>query len=222
MRITVSAAALVVAALLLLAAPAGATVNGADGVTARLDGIPQHGRVLGSPNAPVTLTYFHELKCPFCRNFELHQLPTLIGREVRRGQLRIVAQPMAFIGDDSPGAARTALAFAQQNLYWNFIDLFYRNQQDETTVYATPDFLFGLASAVPGADPTAALAWAGTAPAEAALAKSERVAKRAHVNGTPTLYLSRTGRPMKSGEMLWRSTAKLVRREYHLVRRQKL
>src|ERR1700685_790661 len=46
-------------------------------VDALLAGIPQSGDVLGSPTAPVTLQYYGDLECPFCREFTLTSLPTL-------------------------------------------------------------------------------------------------------------------------------------------------
>ena len=47
------------------------------------------------------------------------------------------------IGDlvDSTEAAKAALAAGEQNRYWNYIELFYRNQGLEDSGYVTDDFL---------------------------------------------------------------------------------
>src|ERR1700722_19076614 len=40
-------------------------------VTSLLTGIPQRGSALGNPTAALTLQYFADLQCPFCREFML-------------------------------------------------------------------------------------------------------------------------------------------------------
>src|SRR5271154_2263812 len=42
-------------------------------VASLLAGIPQRGNTLGDPTAPVTLEYFGDLQCPFCRQFTLDE-----------------------------------------------------------------------------------------------------------------------------------------------------
>src|SRR5438132_4702968 len=58
-------------------------------VSSLLAGIRQQGSTLGDPKAPVTLEYFADLQCPFCRRFTLLVLPSLIQRYVRSGELKI-------------------------------------------------------------------------------------------------------------------------------------
>lgn len=47
--------------------PAG--IQGADAVLAELEGVPQHGTVLGDPDAPITVGELAELECPVCAEF---------------------------------------------------------------------------------------------------------------------------------------------------------
>src|SRR5262245_10213160 len=42
----------------------------AETVQRELKGIPQHGLVLGSPNAPLTMVQYVDLQCPACRAYE--------------------------------------------------------------------------------------------------------------------------------------------------------
>src|SRR5262249_46701091 len=79
----------------------GNAVPGAGAVHALLKGVPQHGNVLGSPNAPVTMAEYVDLQCPYCRQFELSVMPKLVSNYVRTGKLRIELRPVAFIGADS-------------------------------------------------------------------------------------------------------------------------
>jgi protein-disulfide isomerase len=131
-------------------------------VTSEFAGIPEHGTTLGNPSAPGTMHEYADLKCPICREYSLTILPKLISRYVRPGKLKIVFEPQHFVGEqynpgDSGAAATFALAAARQNRMWPFSELFYTNQQDETTRYVTDAFLRQIASGVPGLDADRAL-----------------------------------------------------------------
>jgi hypothetical protein len=58
-------------------------------INALLSDIPQRASTLGEPVAPVALEYFGDLECPYCRDFSLEVLPSLIRRWVRTGNVRI-------------------------------------------------------------------------------------------------------------------------------------
>jgi protein-disulfide isomerase len=63
--------------------------EGSEQVDVLLAGLTQIANALGSPTAPVTLEYFGDLECPFCREFTLGVLPSIIEKSVRAGDLRI-------------------------------------------------------------------------------------------------------------------------------------
>jgi len=60
-----------------------------EAVGSLLEDIPQSANVLGRVDAPITLEYFGDLQCPFCRDFSLGVLPAIIQRWVRTGTLRV-------------------------------------------------------------------------------------------------------------------------------------
>src|SRR4051794_10011141 len=134
------------------------SVAGARESSAMLAGIPQNGIVLGNAKAPVRVIEFADLQCPFCRNYALNTMPSLVKDYVRPGKVRMEFRSLAFIGDDSVRAARVAEAAAQQNKLWNFVDLAYFNQGKENSGWANDAALKRLAGAVPGLDANRAFA----------------------------------------------------------------
>src|SRR5437763_2329441 len=115
-------------------------------------GIPQQSVVLGRPSAPVTLTEFADLQCPFCREYTAKVLPTLVRDYVRTGKVKMVFRDLAFLGDDSAKAGRAAAAAGAQSKLWQFIDAFYADQGDENSGYVTDSFVRGIAQKAPGLD----------------------------------------------------------------------
>jgi protein-disulfide isomerase len=165
-------------------------------VTSLLSGIPQSGNVLGSPKAPLTLKYFGDLECPICKTFTLSVLPTLIPQFVRTGKLKIEYHSLE-TATREPEIFKTqqvaALAAGKQNHAWDFIELFYHEQGEESTGYVTESYLQGLASQVPG---LSLAAWT-TARSDPTLANDitsdAQAANQAGFNGTPAFQLGKTG-----------------------------
>lgn len=121
--------------------------NAAARTYALLAGIPQHGSVLGDPEAPVTLQFFGDLQCGDSRQVMLGALPFLIRHWVRDGTLQIRFRSTE---TDTQGAGGwfefreqqgAAMAAGAQGKLWNFVDVFYRDQGPEFTGYVDEDFL---------------------------------------------------------------------------------
>jgi protein-disulfide isomerase len=165
-------------------------------VSTLLNGIPQNGNVIGNPNAPVTLKYYGDLECPICKDFTLGVLPALIPKYVRTGKLKIeyhsletaTREPEVFKNQQV-----AALAAGKQQRAWNFIELFYHEQGEESSGYVTESYLQGLASQVPGLN----LATWTTARSSPALANEvtadAQAANQAGFTGTPSFELGKTG-----------------------------
>jgi len=110
-------------------APAGRAPTPASEVTALLAHIPQKGNALGNPRAPVTLQYFGDLQCPYCKRFTLGALTTLIDDYVRQGKLEVEYRSLR-TATHNPSIFQiqqvAALAAGSQNKLWDFVELFYR------------------------------------------------------------------------------------------------
>jgi protein-disulfide isomerase len=155
-----------------------------------LQGIPQKGDTLGNPKAPVTLTEFADLQCPFCRDYTLKTFPTIVAKYVRTGKVKMVFRNYAFISEDSLTAARAAEAAGKQNKLWHFIDVFYNNQGEERSGYVTDAFLKKIASSA-GLDADKMLADRSSPEIDQQIATAQQEAQQAGVNSTPSFLIKR-------------------------------
>jgi len=173
-------------------ASSGAAVAGASDARAMLAGIPQHGTSLGDPKAPLVVTEFADLQCPFCKEYTLNVLPQVIAQYVRTKKIRLELRLERFIGPDSDPAARAAYAAGTRDHMWNFIDVFYRNQGTENTGYVTGSFLSRIATAsgLP-AKPIVASKTSSSAEKSVQVAESEATA--AGLSSTPSFLVGKQG-----------------------------
>jgi protein-disulfide isomerase len=158
-----------------------------------LDGLPQDGNELGSPDAPVTLVEFADLQCPFCQRWSSDVLPALIDQYVRSGQLRIVFRGIAFLGPDSNEAVRYAYSAGEQNKLWNVVDLAYRQQGPENSDWVTPELMRGIGEAVPGLDVAAYVSAIDSDAVGQELDDAAAEAQAAGIRGTPSFLVGPTG-----------------------------
>jgi protein-disulfide isomerase len=122
-----------------------------------LSGIPQSGERLGDRSAKVSMTYVGDLECPICREFTESVLPQFIASYVRTAHVRITYRSLctATCGvNTSRFVPQQVAAYAagKQNLFWQYAELFYREQGEETEPYVTEQYLRGLASQIPNLD----------------------------------------------------------------------
>jgi protein-disulfide isomerase len=193
-----AAIAVIVAVLVSSGGLKSSDIKGADAVNARFAGVPQKGPELGDPAAPATLVEFADLKCPFCKEFADGSLPTLVENYVKPGKLKIIFRNVTILDQntqepDSTNAAKMAAAVGLQNKLWNFVDLFYINQKDEATTYATDAFLRAIATAIPGLDVNKAMAARNSAAVKAQLALAEEQYTKEGIQGTPSFLVGPSG-----------------------------
>jgi protein-disulfide isomerase len=169
-----------------LALPACGSVDGGAETNAILRGIPQDGTMLGDPKAKVVLTEFADLQCPYCSDYAVDVLPEIVEKYVRPGLVRLDMRLLRFLGPDSERGALVALAAAEQDRMWQFVDLWYRNQGAEHSGYADDGFLEDLAREAGVKDPLAAL---DSAAYEEQLKEAAREADDSGVPATPSFLL---------------------------------
>jgi protein-disulfide isomerase len=177
-------------------AASGGSVTGVAYSASLFAGIPQHGLVLGHANAPVKMVEFADLQCPYCDEYAVQALPTLVRDYVRTGEVSMRFENLSFIGPGSVAAGRVAAAAAQQNRLWNFVDLMYLNQGEENSGYVTPSYLHRLLDAAPGVNVAKALSASQTPSAIAALERATTTANADGIDSTPSFLIGKAGGPL--------------------------
>lgn len=171
----------------------GSSLQGQAAVNRTFAGIPQRGIAVGEPDAPVTVVEFVDLQCPFCGQFARDELPELVRRYVRTGKARLELRVLTFLGEDSLRAGQVAAAAAEQDRGWQFADLFFANQGQESSGYVTERFLREVAGGVDGLDADRALADAEGPAAIGQLRRAAAAAQTLGVSSTPTFFARRRG-----------------------------
>jgi protein-disulfide isomerase len=156
--------------------------------------IPQDGIHLGDPKAPATLVEIADLQCPFCAQYSIDSLPTIVKDYVRTGRLSYELRFRSFLGRDSVRAAGAAAEAANQNRMYQFADAFYRNQGPENSGYADSAFIRKIAQEAGGLDVEKVVAAANDPLSYPAVRRNEQFARDLGSRGTPDFYLRQGGR----------------------------
>lgn len=193
------AAAVVVVAVLIAVAGGGgssttttsaATDTGGGSVTneTTFAGVPQHGDTLGRANATSTLIVFEDPQCPYCQQWNLNTLPSVVNDYVRTGRLKVVYRGIEIIDANSKVGLRAIYAAGRQNKLWDVAEALYQLQGPERSGWITDAVIRDAANAA-GANATQILAAAKTPAVEKQLQAAERDAQTVGVPGTPTFVI---------------------------------
>jgi protein-disulfide isomerase len=153
-------------------------------------GIPQHGDTVGKASAPATMLVFEDPQCPYCQQWNLDTLPSVVDQFVRTGKLKLTYRGIAIIGPNSTKGLRAVFAAGEQNKLWNFSDALYQMQGEENSGWITDDAILSAARSA-GADGAAILAASPSKAVTTQLAQANSEAQTYQVQGTPTFVLER-------------------------------
>jgi protein-disulfide isomerase len=157
-----------------------------------LAGIPQSANTLGSPSAPVTMEYYGDLQCPVCQVFTLSTMPGVINTYVRPGTLQIKYRSLQTATTDKTTFQTqqvAALAAGQQNKMWQYLELFYHQQGQEGSGYATEQYLQRLAQQVPGLNLASWQSARANTTLSQQVTSDAQAAAQTGFNSTPTLVV---------------------------------
>jgi len=110
--------------------------------------------VMGDPDTSPTATVYGNWKCPYTASFVVDQLPVLVDRFTRPGDVAIEFRSLAyldgdpFLGEDAPRASRAGLAVwnVAPESYWSYLGTVFANQPPERQTWAEVELLERLAS----------------------------------------------------------------------------
>ena len=109
---------------------------------------------IGSATAPVTLAYWSDYQCPYCKKFETETLPSIIKTYVDSGKVKIVFKDFPFLGDDSTIASLYARAvwelYPSQFFAWR--TAMFNAQDGENTGFGDEASIQKLSATIPGID----------------------------------------------------------------------
>lgn len=123
-------------------------ITGAAEIQSLLGGIQEDGPRLGNPNAPVTIQVFNDLQCDPCSEWNQQVIVPLIAGPVRDGDVQLIYHNFPMTESGFFLGAYAAAAAAKQDYEWQFVELFFRNQDEAKKHGADQAFLNNIARGV--------------------------------------------------------------------------
>jgi protein-disulfide isomerase len=159
-------------------------------------GVAQHGDTLGKATAPVTLFVFEDPQCPFCRQWNLDTLPTVVKSYVRTGRIKLVYRGIVVIGENSVAGLRAVYAAGIQNKLWNMAEALYERQGEENSGWITVPVIRQAAKTI-GVNPAKLIADADASSVTADLQQAANEEQTYGVQGTPTFAIQKQLGPVQ-------------------------
>ena len=151
---------------------------------------------IGSANAPVTIAFWSDFQCPFCKKFELETFPQIVKDYVDTGKVKVVFLDFTFLGQDSVTAALYSHSIWKlyPNQYMAWRTAMYNAQDEEQDIgFGDVESVDKLNATIPGIDAVkvAADVKANTATYQAAVDADRAEAGKAGVNATPAVLVGK-------------------------------
>ena len=90
---------------------------------------------IGNPNAQITIAYWYDYQCPFCKRFEGDAISQLMNDYVKTGKVKIVFKDFQFLGPDSQtaGLAERAVWEVAPDKFYEWHKAMYDKQDSENS-----------------------------------------------------------------------------------------
>lgn len=149
---------------------------------------------IGNANAPVTMAFWFDYQCPFCKQFEETITPQLYETYVKTGKLKIVFKDFQFLGQDSQVAAEFAAAMweAYPDHFYDWYKAMFAAQDDEGDKgFGDLDSIKAITAKIPGVDvaKVTKLMTDKKSTYDALIAADRAEAQKIGINGTPSLLV---------------------------------
>lgn len=150
--------------------------------------------VIGNPDAPVTVAYWFDYQCPFCKKFDQESMTQIHKEYVETGKVKVVIKDFQFLGPDSEEAgvfARAVWETYPQHFFTWYQEMF-EAQDEEHGGFGDTDSIVAMTKAkVPGIDTDRVLALIAQKESayKATLAADRDEGSSLGINGTPATII---------------------------------
>ncbi len=157
---------------------------------------------IGAENAPVTIAFWSDFQCPYCKSFETGgvtgittpaALPDIIKNYVDTGKVKIVFMDFAFLGPDSTDAAlyNRAIWKLYPDKYFGWRTAMYEAQDEEHGGFGNAASIDKLTATISGIDAVkvAADVKANTAAYQAMVDADKAEGQKVGLNATPSFVI---------------------------------
>lgn len=111
-------------------------------------GVRQEGDRLGPADAPVTIQVFNDIQCADCRQPFLAAIPTLAEDYARPGEAKLLYRHYSNSPNPIELGFYGAEAAAEQGYLWNYVYLFFRNQEEAERLGIDEEYLESIAAGI--------------------------------------------------------------------------
>jgi protein-disulfide isomerase len=158
--------------------------------------IPQDGRTMGDPNAPLTMVEWGDYQCPGCGYFNREVKPRLIEDYVKTGKMKFEFRDLPFLDTrsgygESDMPAEAAACAGEQGRFWDFHDTIYSNQFGENQGAFSRDRLIRMAEII-GLDVGAFTSCFEDRKFASVVQSMQAEAEELGISSTPTLVVNGT------------------------------
>jgi protein-disulfide isomerase len=115
-------------------------------------GLAQDGERLGASDADLLITFFNDVQCSTCASYFLRTTPVLVDDLARSGEAKLIYRSYSFSSAEQELGFFGAAAAGEQGYLWQYVYLFFRNQDEARREGVTDRFLQTIAGAIGGLD----------------------------------------------------------------------
>ncbi len=152
---------------------------------------------IGNANAPVTIAFWFDYQCPFCKKFEQEAGQEIYDTYVKTGKVKMVLKDFQFLGEDSTVAGEFARAMweAYPDHFYDWYKAMLAAQDDEGDKgFGDLDSIKTLTGKISGVDVNKVVTLLNQKKAQydAAMAADRAEAAKFGINGTPGTVVGTT------------------------------
>lgn len=145
--------------------------------------------MLGSKDAPVTLIEFADFQCPFCKEFQDQTFAQIKSKYIDTGIAKFYFIDFPFLGAESDSSGIAAECARQQDKFWAYHDLLYKNQGSENSG-AFSDLILKKLAKQAGLNTTTFASCQKDSKTADTITQQFQAGKDAGVQATPTIFIN--------------------------------